>query len=119
MSRSQNRPPDTPLSTASGQNSRPIPKGVRITSSTHAPHDLPGALVELGKLVQARDDDFFRKKGFDSAADFAGKIKALSAVVVKTDWHSIHGEQPRNYVWLNSVATVLLSADVVDHLRSM
>jgi len=93
--------------------------GVRITSSTHDPSDLPSALLEIGKLVQARDDGFFRKKAFDSAADFAGKIKALSAVVVKTDWHSIHGEQSRNYVWLNSVATVLLSADVADHLRSM
>jgi hypothetical protein len=92
---------------------------VRVHSDTHKPDDLPQAIAEIDNLVRSRDDEYFRGKGFESAADFVGQFQAPSGVVVKSDWVSLRSGVPRNYVWLNPIAGVPLPGMLADHLRSM
>jgi hypothetical protein len=92
---------------------------VRIHSCSHESQDFNEALHELGKRARAQDDEFFQKKGFLGAEDFLIQAKALSAVLIKSDWSPLSSDAEFNVVWRNRGAAILLKDQIVSLLKSI
>ncbi len=58
--------------------------------------DLTDATRTLRQLAEGKAEDFFRRRGFDSAADFLKQYRQLSGIV--------RHQAGENIVWLNSLA---------------
>jgi hypothetical protein len=58
--------------------------------------DLTRALMTLRQLAERKAEDFFTRRGFESAADFLKHYRQLSGIVVR--------QSGGNVLWLNSLA---------------
>ena len=92
---------------------------VKIDSSTHDPRELRESINELWKKARNGHDSYFSDNKAKGAADFLDLARALSAVVVKSIWAPDRVEERHNFIWCNPDATIPLSSDILEHLRSM
>ncbi|HVO40996.1 MAG TPA: hypothetical protein VMT34_00140, partial [Aggregatilineales bacterium] len=58
--------------------------------------DLTRAVMTLRQLAEHKTEDFFSRRGFESAADFLRQYRQLSGIVLR--------QSGANVVWLNSLA---------------
>jgi hypothetical protein len=73
--------------------------------------DLATALTTLRQLADRKTDEFFTRRGFDSAADFLRHYSHLSAIVLR---------QPgRNVLWPNSTARHKTPPDIVTAIQRL
>jgi hypothetical protein len=90
---------------------------VRVQSCTHENVEFDHAVAALGRLASSQGDDYFRRKGFDDAADYHRQLLRLSVAVVVNDWTSADPGQQQNHVWRNPEAAVPLAVEIIEALR--
>ncbi len=90
---------------------------ITTNSSTHAPEDVFESIVSINGLTRENNDDFFKRKGFESTDDFLRVSKNLSAIVFKTTW--IDREENYNLVWCNPNAESQVPEDLKEYLKHM
>ena len=73
--------------------------------------DLTHAVTTLRQLADRKAEDFFRRRGFESAADFLKQYRQLSGIVVHRS-----GE---NVVWLNSIARHKVPPEIVTAIQRL
>jgi hypothetical protein len=73
--------------------------------------DLTRAVTTLRQLADRKAEDFFRRRGFESAADFLKQYRQLSGIVVHRS-----GE---NVVWLNSLARHKVPPEIVTAIQRL
>ncbi len=73
--------------------------------------DLTRAVTTLRQLADRKAEDFFRRRGFESAADFLKQYRQLSGIVVRRS-----GE---NVVWLNALARHKVPPEIVTAIQRL
>jgi hypothetical protein len=78
-----------------------MPQGIVNLLWLIADHDVPeadltGAVTTLRQLAERKVEDFFTRRGFESAADFLNQYRHLSGIVLR--------QEDEGFVWLNSLA---------------
>jgi hypothetical protein len=73
--------------------------------------DLTRVATSLRQLAQHKADDFFTRRGFESAADFLKRYRQLSGIVVR--------QSGGNVVWLNALARHKAPGEVVAAIRRL
>jgi hypothetical protein len=73
--------------------------------------DLIRAAVTLRQLAEGKDEDFFKRRGFESAADFLKLYRQLSGIVL----HRADG----NLMWLNSLARYAVPPPIVTAIQNL
>jgi hypothetical protein len=73
--------------------------------------DLATALTTLRQLADRKTEEFFTRRGFDSAADFLRHYNHLSAIVLR--------QAGRNVLWLNSTARHKAPPDIVAAIQRL
>jgi hypothetical protein len=72
--------------------------------------DLLSAAVRVRQLAESKAEDFFTRRGYESAADFLKHYRRLSGVVLRhTDGHVL---------WLNTVARHPVPPQIVTAIRA-
>jgi hypothetical protein len=83
-----------------------------LTAEREIPEaDLTQAAMALRQLAEHKSDDFFTRRGFESAADFLKHYRQLSGIVVHRP-----GE---NVLWLNSLARHKVPPDIVTAIQRL
>jgi hypothetical protein len=67
--------------------------------------DLTRAVMTLRQLAERKAEDFFTRRGFESAADFLKRYRQLSGIVLR--------QSGENALWLNSLARHKAPPDIV------
>ncbi|MDZ4768822.1 MAG: hypothetical protein SGJ24_06805 [Chloroflexota bacterium] len=67
--------------------------------------DLIGATTALRQLAERKDEEFFTRRGFSSAADFLKQFGHLGAIVLR--------QAGTNVIWLNALARYKAPAEIV------
>lgn len=85
------------------------------SAPTYDPEDLPRVLKLLRERGDQKDDDFFKRRGFTDARDFARQFPRLSAVV----YLAPHTGNPAkaSILWPNPQARHPLSSEIANALR--
>jgi hypothetical protein len=73
--------------------------------------DLTRAAVTLRQLAERKAEDFFTRRGFQSAADFLKQYAQLSGIVLR--------QAGRNVVWLNSIARHKAPPEIVTAIQRL
>ncbi|CUS02624.2 protein of unknown function [Candidatus Promineifilum breve] len=73
--------------------------------------DLIRAATTLRQLAERKTEEFFTRRGFESAADYLGRYRRLSGVVLPQSEEMI--------IWLNPLARHPAPADIVTALRRL
>lgn len=83
-----------------------------LTAETEIPEeDLTRAVVTLRQLAESKNEDYFTRRGFKSAADFLKQFSQLSGIVL----HQAGG----NVVWLNSLARHKAPPEIVNAIQRL
>ncbi|MEZ4667228.1 MAG: hypothetical protein R3E39_04805 [Anaerolineae bacterium] len=73
--------------------------------------DLTKAATTTRQLAERKVEDFFVRRGFDSAADFLKQFQRMSGIVLH--------QSTANTVWLNSLARHKVSPEIVAAIRRL
>ena len=73
--------------------------------------DLTRAVMTLRQLAERKAEDFFTRRGFESAADFLKHYRQLSGIVLR--------QSGGNVLWLNSLARHKAPPDIVTALQRL
>ncbi len=73
--------------------------------------DLTRAVTTLRQLAERKDEAFFKRRGFTSAADFLKHYRQLSSIVLR--------QSGKNVVWLNSLARHITSPEIVKAIQRL
>jgi hypothetical protein len=73
--------------------------------------DLTRAAMTLRQLAEHKAEDFFMRRGFESAADFLKQYRQLSGIVLR--------QSGENVLWLNSLARHKASPEIVTAIRRL
>lgn len=73
--------------------------------------DLTRAVVTLRQLAERKTEDFFTRRGFESAADFLKHYRQLSAIVLR--------QSDQNVLWLNSLARHKAPPEIVTAIQRL
>lgn len=90
---------------------------ISTNSTTHEPEDMLESIASMNKLIRKKDDDFFKKKGFDGIDGFISSSKNLSGIVFKTIWVSL--KRNYNLVWCNQNAEQQIPQELKDYMTYM
>lgn len=90
---------------------------ITTNSFTHEPEDVLESIASINGLIRENNDDFFKRKGFESTDDFLRVSKNLSAIVFKTTW--INREENYNLVWCNANAESQVPEDLKEYSKHM
>ena len=95
---------------------RQMPPGIVNFLWLVSSHELPEgeideAAARLRRLAERKDEDYFTRKGFDSAADFLKQYQRLSAIAA--------GRTVEKMVWLNPLARHKAAPDIVTAIRQL
>jgi hypothetical protein len=71
--------------------------------------DLTRAVITLRQLAERKAEDFFRLRGFESAADFLKQYRHLSGIVLH--------QSGENVLWLNSLARHKAPSEIVTAIQ--
>lgn len=73
--------------------------------------DLTGAVMALRQQAERKDEDFFTRRGFASAADFLKHFRQLSGIVVR--------QSGTHLVWLNGLARHKTPPEIVTAIQRL
>jgi hypothetical protein len=73
--------------------------------------DLTRAVTSLRQLAEHKAEDFFTRRGFESAADFLKHYRQLSGIVLR--------QSGENVLWLNSLAQHKAPPEIVTAIRRL
>ncbi len=73
--------------------------------------DLTRAVTTLRQLAERKVEDFFTRRGFESAADFLKHFRQLSGIVLR--------QSGENIVWLNPLARHKTPPEIVTAIRRL
>ncbi|MBA3869235.1 MAG: hypothetical protein H0X30_08780 [Anaerolineae bacterium] len=73
--------------------------------------DLNRAAITLRQLAERKDEDYFTRRGFESAAAFLKQYNRLSAIVLR--------QSGQNVVWLNSLARHKAPPDLMTAIQRL
>jgi hypothetical protein len=73
--------------------------------------DLTRAAMTLRQLAERKAEDFFMRRGFESASDFLKQYRQLSGIVLR--------QSGENVLWLNSLARHKASPEIVTAIRRL
>lgn len=73
--------------------------------------DLTRAITTLRQLAERKAEEFFTRRGFESATDFLKRFGQLSAIVLR--------QTGRNFVWLNGLARHKTPPDIVTAIQRL
>ncbi len=73
--------------------------------------DLTRAAMTLRQLAEHKAEDFFTRRGFESAADFLKQYRQLSGIVLR--------QSGENVLWLNSLARHKAPPEIVTAIRRL
>ena len=73
--------------------------------------DLTRTVMTLRRLAERKADDFFTRRGFESAADFLKQYRQLSGIVLR--------QSGENAVWLNSLARHKTPPEIVTAIQRL
>ena len=73
--------------------------------------DVSRAMTALRQRAERKDEDFFKRRGFESAVHFLKQYGQLSAIVLH--------QSSANVVWLNSLARHKTPSDIVNAIQRL
>ena len=73
--------------------------------------DLTRAVITLRQLAERKVEDFFTRRGFESAADFLKHYRQLSGIVLR--------QSDENLIWLNPLARHTVPPEIATALRRL
>ena len=73
--------------------------------------DLTRAAVTLRQLAERKAEDFFTRRGFESAADFLKQYRRLSGIVLR--------QSGKNMLWHNSLARHAVPREIVTAIQRL
>ncbi len=73
--------------------------------------DLTRAVMTLRQLAERKAEDFFTRRGFESAADFLKQYRQLSGIVLR--------QSGENVLWLNSLARHKAPPEIVTAIQRL
>ena len=73
--------------------------------------DLIQAVATLRQLAERKVEDFFTRRGYDSAADFLRRFSYLSGIVLR--------QADTNLIWLNTLSRHKVLSEVVNALKRL
>jgi len=73
--------------------------------------DLTHTVVTLRQLAERKAEDFFTRRGFESAADFLKHYRQLSGIILH--------QSGRNVLWQNSLARHKVPSDIVTAIQRL
>ncbi len=73
--------------------------------------DLTRAVTTLRQLAERKTEDFFTRRGFESAAGFLKQYRQLGAIVLH--------QSGENVIWLNSLAQRKTPPEIVNALKRL
>ncbi len=73
--------------------------------------DLTRAVTTLRQLAELKAEDFFARRGFESAADFLKRYRQLSGIILR--------QSGENVVWLNSLARHKAPPEIVTAIQRL
>lgn len=73
--------------------------------------DLARAVMTLRQLAERKAEDFFTRRGFESAADFLKQYRQLSGIVLR--------QSGENALWLNSLARHKVPPEIVTAIQRL
>ena len=73
--------------------------------------DLTHAVMTLRQLAERKAEDFFTRRGFESAADFLKRYRQLSGIVLR--------QSGENTLWLNSLARHKAPPEIVTAIQRL
>lgn len=82
-----------------------------IAERTISEDDLTRATTSLRQLAERKVEDFFTRRGFESAADFLKRYGQLSGIVVR--------QSGENSIWLNPLARHKTPPEIVNAIKRL
>jgi hypothetical protein len=73
-------------------------------------NDLASAANSLRLLAERKDDAYFTRRGYESAAEFWKHFRRLSGIVVK---------KPQPAIWVNPQTKHAIPSDLINALRKL